>query len=144
MSRLRAPNTGIFCTHLHPLLDLPLSVQRVRRYQMEVSEVRDDVGRTSVRPTMRLIPGESRHTLAFTTARKCGVDEEIVSRAEELLDQIDVTASASRMLVPSQSLPTSSSSPKNLSAAGELKFNVRRTPRRDKRVALKKASTLLT
>ena len=86
---------GIFCTHLHPLLDLPLKLGNVKRYAMEVENQNAEDGSTLLKPTMRMIPGESRETLAFQTASMFGVDENIVQRAADLIEAVDVNKSSS-------------------------------------------------
>mmetsp|Transcript_16796 Transcript_16796/g.41242 ORF Transcript_16796/g.41242 Transcript_16796/m.41242 type:complete len:426 (+) Transcript_16796:1154-2431(+) len=88
---------GIFATHLHGLLDLPLELSPfVRRMRMETAPVvvtatggrggGEGGGLTKwVRPTWRMVPGECRESLALQTAVDMGVSHEVVRRSTELL-----------------------------------------------------------
>ena len=61
---------GIFATHLHGILDLPLQVSPwTRRARMETAQTEDG----STRPTWRMVPGECRESLALQTALDCGI-----------------------------------------------------------------------
>lgn len=73
---------GIFATHLHGILDLPLQVSPwTRRARMETAQTEDG----STRPTWRMVPGECRESLALQTALDCGIPHPIVARANKLL-----------------------------------------------------------
>lgn len=73
---------GIFATHLHGILDLPLRVSPwTRRARMETARTEDGV----TRPTWRMVPGECRESLALQTALDCGIPRTIVARANALL-----------------------------------------------------------
>lgn len=93
--------SGIFSTHLHPVLDLPLRTERVRRCQMEIESAIDQDGNAIRRPTMRMIDGESRESLAFETARRYQIDEEVVKRAEALLQFVSFDGGRPSHLVQS-------------------------------------------
>ncbi|CAM6107433.1 unnamed protein product [Calypogeia fissa] len=73
---------GVISTHLHGLLDMDLNVERVVRKAMGVQSVGGQL-----RPTWKLVDGECRESLAFDTARKEGVAEKVVRRAEEFYQQ---------------------------------------------------------
>ncbi len=70
---------GILSTHLHNLLDMELQTSNVVLKAMGTKEVN---GR--VEPTWKLGDGACRESLAFDVARKEGVPEPVVQRAEEL------------------------------------------------------------
>lgn len=73
---------GIFATHLHGILDLPLRTSPwTRRARMETARATDG----STRPTWRMVPGECRESLALQTALDCGLPTAIVDRANTLL-----------------------------------------------------------
>ncbi len=75
---------GIFATHLHGILDLPLRVSPwTRRARMETAKSDDG----STRPTWRMVPGECRESLALQTALDCGISHAIVARANALLTE---------------------------------------------------------
>ena len=84
---------GIFSTHHHSLLDLRLRTKRTRKVCMEVVEAaaadaaaEAAGGQTStrqLRPTWKLVEGESRESLAMEVARKHHVPLSVVARAEE-------------------------------------------------------------
>lgn len=70
---------GIVSTHLHSIFDLPLDTNNTV-YKAMGTEYVD--GRT--KPTWRLIDGICRESLAFETAKKEGIPEIIIQRAEDL------------------------------------------------------------
>ncbi|CAK7327326.1 unnamed protein product [Dovyalis caffra] len=70
---------GIVSTHLHGIFDLPLDTNNTV-YKAMGTEYVD--GRT--KPTWRLIDGICRESLAFETAKKEGIPESIIQRAEDL------------------------------------------------------------
>ena len=70
---------GIVSTHLHDIFDLPLDTSNTV-YKAMGTEYVD--GRT--KPTWRLIDGICRESLAFETAKKEGMPESIIQRAEDL------------------------------------------------------------
>ncbi|KAG6757295.1 hypothetical protein POTOM_037603 [Populus tomentosa] len=70
---------GIVSTHLHDIFDLPLDTSNTV-YKAMGTEYVD--GRT--KPTWRLIDGICRESLAFETAKKEGIPESIIQRAEDL------------------------------------------------------------
>ena len=84
----RSGARGIFATHLHGVLDLGLNLSPfAKRMMMETRE--DNDGR--LRPTLRMVPGECRESLALQTATDMGVSDEVVHRSQELLAQIPET-----------------------------------------------------
>ncbi|XP_031251165.1 DNA mismatch repair protein MSH1, mitochondrial isoform X2 [Pistacia vera] len=70
---------GIVSTHLHGIFDLPLNTKNTM-YKAMGTEYVD--GKT--KPTWKLIDGICRESLAFETAKKEGVPETIIQRAEDL------------------------------------------------------------
>ena len=82
---------GMFATHLHGVLDLPLRVSPfVTRAKMEtVPETipGEEGAGTPLRlaPTWRVVPGECRKSLALQTATDMGVRADVVARGEALL-----------------------------------------------------------
>ncbi|KAL3679877.1 hypothetical protein R1sor_022833 [Riccia sorocarpa] len=68
---------GVISTHLHDLLDMQLNTKRVVRKAMGTELVNGHP-----KPTWKLVDGECRESLAFETARKEGVPNGIVDRAE--------------------------------------------------------------
>ena len=87
---------GMFATHLHGVLDLPLRVSPfVTRAKMEtiVAETEDDAEAEAPRrgrlaPTWRVVPGECRESLALQTATDMGVRADVVSRGKALLGDV--------------------------------------------------------
>lgn len=74
---------GILSTHLHDLLDMKLQVKNVVQKSMGLRII---AGR--VQPTWKLMSGPCRESLAFEVARKEGIPENVVQRAEELYGEI--------------------------------------------------------
>lgn len=70
---------GIISTHLHGIFDLPLSLSNTD-FKAMGTEVVDGC----ILPTWRLMDGICRESLAFQTARKEGMPDLIIRRAEEL------------------------------------------------------------
>ena len=84
----RSGARGIFATHLHGVLDLGLNLSPfAKRMMMETRDDRD--GR--LRPTLRMVLGECRESLALQTATDMGVSDEVVQRSQALLAQIPET-----------------------------------------------------
>lgn len=83
---------GIFATHLHSLLDLPLRLQRTSRMRMEVAPVEEesDGSQNSMRrPTLRMVPGSCTESLALDVARRQRLPEKVISRAGALYDLLE-------------------------------------------------------
>ncbi|XP_031113390.1 DNA mismatch repair protein MSH1, mitochondrial isoform X1 [Ipomoea triloba] len=70
---------GIVSTHLHGIFDLPLETKRTVYKAMGTDYID---GQTV--PTWKLIDGICRESLAFETARREGLSEKVIDRAEEL------------------------------------------------------------
>jgi hypothetical protein len=70
---------GIISTHLHGIFDLPLSLNNT-----DFKAMGTEVVNGCIQPTWRLTDGICRESLAFQTARKEGMPDLIVKRAEEL------------------------------------------------------------
>lgn len=70
---------GIVSTHLHGIFDLPLTAKNVTYKAMGAQNVE---GQT--KPTWKLTDGVCRESLAFETAKREGVPETIIQRAEAL------------------------------------------------------------
>lgn len=73
---------GIFATHLHGVLRMPLALENTTRMAMETTI---DAASGTLRPTMRIVPGECTKSLAFEVAVDCGVAGKMLARAEQLL-----------------------------------------------------------
>ena len=74
---------GILSTHLHDLLDMKLHVKNVVQKSMGLRMIAGQV-----QPTWKLMSGPCRESLAFEVARKEGVPENVVQRAEELYEEL--------------------------------------------------------
>lgn len=70
---------GIVSTHLHGIFDLPLGTKNVV-FKAMGAECIDN----QTMPTWKLIDGICKESLAFETAQREGVPEELIQRAEEL------------------------------------------------------------
>jgi DNA mismatch repair ATPase MutS len=81
---------GAFATHLHDLLAINLNLtNRTRRMKMEIEDVFDpNLNQTVRRPTWRILPGESKESLALDVARQCRLPEETLTRAAALYKAI--------------------------------------------------------
>ncbi len=76
--------SGIFATHLHDILDLPLNKTRIvtKRIKIDRSEGKD--GATNYEWTHKLEDGMCKDSMALVTAERFGLPDEIISRAREL------------------------------------------------------------
>ena len=84
---------GMFATHLHGVLDLPLRVSpfvtRAKMETVETVETEDDAEHTRrLAPTWRVVPGECRESLALQTATDMGVRADVVARGKALLGDV--------------------------------------------------------
>ncbi|KAL5214102.1 hypothetical protein ABZP36_003254 [Zizania latifolia] len=70
---------GIVSTHLHGIFDLPLSLSNT-----DIKAMGTEVVDGCIQPTWKLMDGICRESLAFQTARKEGMPDLIIRRAEEL------------------------------------------------------------
>lgn len=80
----KAGMSGIFATHLHDILELPLEAkERISTKRMAIEQDED-----SYDWTYRLEDGVCTDSLALVTAARFGLPEEIILRAEELADYL--------------------------------------------------------
>jgi DNA mismatch repair ATPase MutS len=82
--------SGIFATHLHELLALPLDTQRLHRRRMGMKYTHK-TGDRLVYPewTYRLEEGVCTDSMAIVTARAFGLPDSLISRAESLGGMLD-------------------------------------------------------
>ncbi|WOL09932.1 DNA mismatch repair protein MSH1, mitochondrial isoform X1 [Canna indica] len=80
---------GIVSTHLHGIFDLPLAA-RSTVYKAMGTKVIDGC----IKPTWKLIDGICRESLAFETAEREGIPENIIRRAQELYLSMSLTDAA--------------------------------------------------
>jgi len=73
--------SGIFATHLHDVLDLPLRKDRIITKRIKIEH---DEKTGSYEWTHKLEDGKCRDSMALVTAEQFGLPEEIIRRAEEL------------------------------------------------------------
>ena len=73
---------GIFATHLHGVLSLPLSLGNTTRMAMQTER---NAATGALQPTWRLAEGECTQSLAFEVAADCGLPRDLLDRAEGLL-----------------------------------------------------------
>lgn len=104
---------GIFATHLHVMLDMPLQLsENVQRMKMEIKNVinrgGDPGGGTAMAPTWRMVPGTSTESLALDVARDCRLPEAVLERADCLYK--DSSSSSTRKASASRSSSSSSRS----------------------------------
>ncbi|KAL4544776.1 hypothetical protein Ndes2526B_g00720 [Nannochloris sp. 'desiccata'] len=100
---------GVFATHLHSLLDLPLRIPGTRKMMMEIEEIEkesqtsksgggryayanggreESTRRVERKPTWRMVPGESVESLALEVAASQGLPDTVLDRAADLYAQI--------------------------------------------------------
>lgn len=74
----------LFATHYHELIEMEKTYKRVKNYNVSVKEVENKV--IFVR---KLIPGGSEHSFGIHVARLAGMPKSVVSRASEILKQLE-------------------------------------------------------
>ncbi|KAI7747625.1 hypothetical protein M8C21_024620 [Ambrosia artemisiifolia] len=74
---------GVVSTHLHDIFNLPLTTKYTVYKAMG-----SDLVNGKAKPTWKLIDGICRESLAFETAKKEGVPEAIIQRAEQLYNSV--------------------------------------------------------
>ena len=76
--------SGIFATHLHDILELPLKKDRITTKRIEIKCTEDKEGVVNYSWTHKLEDGICKDSMALVTAEKFGLPDEIISRAREL------------------------------------------------------------
>uniref|UniRef100_A0A1J3E1G5 DNA mismatch repair protein MSH1, mitochondrial n=2 Tax=Noccaea caerulescens TaxID=107243 RepID=A0A1J3E1G5_NOCCA len=95
---------GIVSTHLHGIFSLPLTAKNITYKAMGAENVE---GQT--RPTWKLTDGVCRESLAFETAKREGVPETVIQRAEALYLSVCAKETSSGVVVRPIKTETSSS-----------------------------------
>jgi hypothetical protein len=107
--------SGIFATHLHELMQLPLIAKRLHWRRMGMKYISDASGQfSSPEWTYLLEEGVCTNSMAIVTARAFGLPDSLCSRAEELGDIFD---NEGKTLVPAYAnlaAPVSSPDPTNV------------------------------
>ena len=92
--------SGIFATHLHGILGLPLNKEALERIKLKRMAIHDSKGERTVNLieidrfewTYRLEDGVCTESLALVTAAKFGLPENILHRANEFISLSPVTS----------------------------------------------------
>ena len=102
--------TGVFATHLHALLDLPLGGaggDGLARLRMLTR-----VGNGGVRePAWKVVAGSSTESLALEVAAGAGVPEAVVTRAAELFEMVVGVGARATPPVPAWAVAASAATP---------------------------------
>jgi len=99
---------GIFATHLHKLLDLPLRTRHMVRMCMETES--DPTGHY-VRATWRMGPGQCTNSLALSVALSAGIQQSLVDEAQRMTQLLRDQQSRVQGQYPSAYRENSISSP---------------------------------
>jgi DNA mismatch repair protein MutS len=86
-----ARSRALFATHYHELVELPVTLERVKNFHMAVSEFQGQV--VFLR---ELRPGGASRSYGIEVARLAGLPKGVLVRARELLDRLEAGASAAR------------------------------------------------
>ena len=76
--------SGIFATHLHDVLELPLKKARIVTKRIQIDSSEDKNGVINYEWTHKLEDGVCKDSMALVTAERFGLPDEIISRAREL------------------------------------------------------------
>mmetsp|Transcript_27158 Transcript_27158/g.45868 ORF Transcript_27158/g.45868 Transcript_27158/m.45868 type:complete len:745 (-) Transcript_27158:31-2265(-) len=90
--------SGIFATHLHELMGLPLVTKRLHRRRMGMKFTTDSAQLSYPEWTYNLEEGVCTDSMAIVTARAFGLPFSLCHRAEELGDFFDGNVESSRAL----------------------------------------------
>ncbi len=82
--KLRAKT--LFATHYHELTELEGKVKGVKNYRVTVEELEGEIVFTH-----RVLPGASEKSYGIHVAKLAGLPDEIIERAEEILNQLEPT-----------------------------------------------------
>lgn len=103
----RAGMSGVFATHLHDILDLPLNSQdRIVNKRMAYEERRNGDAGPDYVWTYKLEDGHCTNSMALVTAAKFGLPDEILQRANFFLHSVQ-SSSILKDLEITESLPDS-------------------------------------
>ena len=76
--------SGIFATHLHDVLELPLNKTRIATKRIKIDQSEENDGNINYEWTHKLEDGICTDSMALVTAERFGLPDEIISRAREL------------------------------------------------------------
>ncbi len=76
----------LFATHYHELNEMAQRFERIKNYNVSVRELKDQV--IFMR---KLVPGGSEHSFGIHVARMAGMPSILISRANEILKQLEAT-----------------------------------------------------
>ncbi|KAG7632409.1 DNA mismatch repair protein MutS-like N-terminal [Arabidopsis suecica] len=93
---------GIVSTHLHGIFSLPLTAKNITYKAMGAENVE---GQT--KPTWKLTDGVCRESLAFETAKREGVPESVIQRAEALYLSVYAKDASAEVVKPDQIITSS-------------------------------------
>jgi len=91
---------GVFATHLHGVLDCDTHLSPFAK-NMRMGTTMTSEGK--MRPTWKIEDGECRESLAIQTAADCGLEDDVLRRAQSFLQQSITTARPSSATVLSSS-----------------------------------------
>ncbi|MFC2115362.1 DNA mismatch repair protein MutS [Bacteroidota bacterium] len=74
----------LFATHYHELNEMEIDYERVKNYNVSIKELKDRV--IFIR---KLEPGGSEHSFGIHVARMAGMPPSVVSRANEILEELE-------------------------------------------------------
>jgi DNA mismatch repair protein MutS len=74
----------LFATHYHELIELEAKFERIKNYHVSTKEAGNKV--IFLR---KLVPGGSKHSFGIHVAKMAGMPQSIVSRADEILKQLE-------------------------------------------------------
>ncbi len=98
---------GIFATHLHGVLDCDTHLSPFAK-NMRMGTAITSEGK--MRPTWQIEDGECRESLAIQTAADCGLEDDVLRRAQTFLQNTTTNGSSARRNTSSSSFPPFSSS----------------------------------
>ena len=74
----------LFATHYHEMNEMAESLPRIRNFHVSVKELEN-----KVLFLRKLVPGGSEHSFGIHVARMAGIPAKVVSRADEILSQLE-------------------------------------------------------
>ena len=81
----------LFATHYHELNEMENTFDRIKNYNVSVKEVQDgsDIHKSRIIFLRKLLRGGSEHSFGIHVARMAGMPKSVVSRANEILEEME-------------------------------------------------------
>lgn len=90
----------LFATHYHELNEMTHTLPRIKNYNVAVKELEDHV--LFLR---KLVPGGSEHSFGIHVAKMAGMPQQVIQKANKMLEKLEQSHSGETMAAPQQAPP---------------------------------------